>query len=59
MSGETKTVTVTCEFGVEVPAELDLDKSSDYAAAIVVAAGDIHQRGYGEMKEAITDINYE
>ena len=59
MSDATKMVTVTCEFLVEIPVELDLDKPADYTAAIVVAAGDIHQRGYSEVKECIDDIRYE
>jgi len=58
-SGETKTVTVTCSFGVEVPIALDLDRSADYARAMDDAAKEIHTRGFGEIKESIDDINYE
>ena len=56
MSDATKMVTVTASFGVEIPAELNLDDSKDYEKAMDVAAQDMHQRGYGEMLEAIDDI---
>lgn len=54
----SKMVSVTIQLGVLIPDDVDLDDALGYEHALGVVADDIVTRGFGEIKESITDINY-
>lgn len=51
-----KTVSVTLEFGTEIPDDTDLNTSDGYDKALELAAADVSTRGESEIRDAIIDV---